>query len=406
MLIYIILLVLAMIFLISSLVMLRRTTLLLKRKEKEFSEQLHWYESALHAIPFPVSITDMNMKCTFINKPVEDMLGVKLANVKGKHCADVWKAAICNTPNCGINCLKKGELSTHFQQAGFDFKVDISYLHDENNKPIGHIEVVQNITELMQSKQQEKLIEAIQDTTHIFLEQAKQISDGAMNLADGATGQSAAIEELSASINDIREKTIDNSNHAKEAAEMSATITINAQSGSEKMGKMMEAVREIDESSKQIENVIKVIDSIASQTNLLSLNAAIEAARAGEAGRGFAVVAEEVRDLASKSAEAARDSGKLILSTVEKAQLGLEMAAETSDSLNEIVTAIKRNAAVIDDIAKSCETQVEAIGHLNVGIDEVAKIAGNTSSVAVENATISQEMGDQAERLGQLVKGK
>ena len=404
--IYVILLIASIIFFISSLVILRRSTNSFKHKEQKFSEKLHWYESALHAIPFPVSITDMDLKCTFINKPVEDMLGVKFADVKGKPCADIWKAAICNTPNCGVNCLRKGELSTQFNQGGFDFKVDVSYLHDMNRKPIGHIEVVQNITELVQSKQQEKLIDAIHDTTHVFLEQAKQISNGAANLANGATGQSAAIEELSASINNIKETTIDNSSHAKEAAAMSATITINAQTGSEKMDKMMEAVREIDESSKQIENVIKVIDSIASQTNLLSLNAAIEAARAGEAGRGFAVVAEEVRDLASKSAEAARDTGKLILSTVEKAQLGLEMAAETSDSLNEIVTAINRNAAFIDDIAKSCESQVEALGHLNAGIDEVSKIAEDISSVAVENATISQEMGNQAERLEQLVKGK
>jgi methyl-accepting chemotaxis protein len=374
---------------------------------QEFAHDAHWYQSLLNAVPLPLSVTDNDLKCTYINKATENMLGITLADVKGMHCGDIWKAGICYTPECGVTCLKRGQSSTKFSHGDFFFQVDASYLYDNNNKPEGHVEVVQNITETMShQREQAKLIDAIHQASAMFLNDAKMIADGATTLADGATGQSATIEELSAAINDIKEKTIHNAEIAKEASSLSASIITNAHTGSEKMDKMMQAVREIDESSKQIEEVIKVIDSIASQTNLLSLNAAIEAARAGEAGRGFAVVAEEVRDLATKSAEAAQDNGKLILSTVEKAQLGLEMATETTASLNEIVEGINRNAAHIDDISKSCELQVEAIGYLNAGVDEVAQIAEETSATAQESASTSQEMHEQAERLEELIRGK
>ncbi|MCL2718340.1 MAG: methyl-accepting chemotaxis protein [Lachnospiraceae bacterium] len=395
------------IFFIATLVMLRFFINWFAKKMQEFANDAHWYQSLLNALPLPFSVTDMDLKSTYINKATEDMLGITMAEVKGMHCADIWKAGICNTKDCGVACLKRGQSSTQFSHGDFEFKVDASYLYDLNNKPVGHIEVVQNITDIVKAqKEQEKLLDAIHQASQLFLSDAKVIADGATSLADSATGQSAIVEELSASVNDIKDKTIRNSEIAKEATSMSTSIIANAQKGSEEMDKMMQAVREIDESSKQIEKVIKVIDSIASQTNLLSLNAAIEAARAGEAGRGFAVVAEEVRDLATKSAEAAKDTGKLIFNTVEKAQLGLKMATETAGSLNEIVEGINRNATLIDGIAKSCELQVDAIGHLNLGIDEVAQIAEETSATAEESASTSMEMSDQAQRLEDLISGR
>ena len=391
-------------FFVFTLIVLKYIIKFYDAKMMEFAEKSFWYEDILNHLPIPLSITDMDMKTTFINKPVEDMLGVKLEDVKGKHCADVWNAGICRTPNCGITCLGKGQTSTQFNQAGYDFKVDSAYIHDRAHNRVGHVEAVQNITEILSyQREQEKIMDAVRDASKVLAEDSVIIAEGAKHLAEGAAQQTATIEELLAAVNDIKEKTVNNANIAKDAASMSAAIIDNAEKGNEKMEKMIQAVQEIDESSKKIENVIQVIDSIAAQTNLLSLNASIEAARAGEAGRGFAVVADEVRDLASKSAEAAKDTGLLIRSTVEKAHLGMTMAQETAESLNEIVEGINKNAEHIKDIVVSCDEQNHAIGMLNAGIQEVANIANENSATAEESSATSQEISEQANQLKDII---
>ncbi|MCL2456572.1 MAG: PAS domain-containing protein, partial [Defluviitaleaceae bacterium] len=115
-----------------------------------FVNKTYWYEDILNNIPLPISVTDMDRKCTFINKPVENMLGVRREDVLGKSCASIWNAGICNTQNCGIECMLRGIPVTQFNQAGFDFQVDVAYLTDNKNKKVGHIEVVQNISQIIQ----------------------------------------------------------------------------------------------------------------------------------------------------------------------------------------------------------------------------------------------------------------
>ncbi|MCL1820881.1 MAG: methyl-accepting chemotaxis protein, partial [Oscillospiraceae bacterium] len=162
---------------------------------------------------------------------------------------------------------------------------------------------------------------------------SKQLADGAQALAQGSTQQAASVQELSASISDISQKTKENAEKADKAAKLANTIKGNAEKGSRQMDEMTTAVKEINTASQSIQKVIKVIDDIAFQTNILALNAAVEAARAGQHGKGFAVVAEEVRSLAAKSADAARDTGGLIANSMEKAELGTRIAGETAASL-------------------------------------------------------------------------
>ena len=120
-----------------------------------FTRKAYWYEDILNHIPFPLSITDKNMKCAFINKSTENMLGIKLADVLGKHCGEIWKAGICNTPDCGVKCLERGKSSATFNQFGVDFKVDAAYLTDKNNNKVGHIEVFENITQMVKMQKEE-----------------------------------------------------------------------------------------------------------------------------------------------------------------------------------------------------------------------------------------------------------
>jgi len=232
---------------------------------------------------------------------------------------------------------------------------------------------------------------------------SRQVADGAQSLAQGSTEQAAAIQQLSASIAEIAERIKINADTAEKTARLSKTIKDNAEKGSLQMDEMIVAVGEINEASRNISKIIKTIDDIAFQTNILALNAAVEAARAGQHGKGFAVVAEEVRNLASKSADAAKDTGVMIQNSMEKAALGSRMAGETAASLNEIVTGINESSQLISEIATASEQQSLGIAQINTGIDQVAQVVQQNSATAQESAAASQEMSGQSDVLQQLI---
>ena len=257
------------------------------------------------------------------------------------------------------------------------------------------------------------LREMVDNLSHVFSEMresstqvttgAKQIADGAQSLAQGSTEQAASIEQLSSSITEIAEMTKENAEIAGKTARLSVSIKENAEKGSHQMDDMILAVNEINEASRSISKIIKTIDDIAFQTNILALNAAVEAARAGQHGKGFAVVAEEVRNLASKSAEAAKDTGNMILNSTEKAELGARIAGETAMSLKEIVTGINESSQLVEEIASASEQQSMGISQINTGIDQVADVVQQNSATAQESAAASEEMSSLSDALQQLI---
>jgi methyl-accepting chemotaxis protein len=232
---------------------------------------------------------------------------------------------------------------------------------------------------------------------------SQQIANGAQSLAQGSTEQAAASQQLSSSISEVAASINEAASLAKNAADLAANIQGKAEHGSEQMSAMMEAVREINDASQNISKVIKVIDDIAFQTNILALNAAVEAARAGSAGKGFAVVAEEVRSLAAKSADAAKDTGTLIESSIEKAELGVRIASETNDSLSQIVEGIVESSRISQDIATSSDQQSVAIAQINTGIDQVAQVVQQNSATAEESAAASEELSGQSALLNDMI---
>lgn len=232
---------------------------------------------------------------------------------------------------------------------------------------------------------------------------AKQIADGSQSLAQGSTEQAASVQQLSSSIAEIAAKTKENADMAERAAILAGTIMSSAEKGSRQMDEMITAVNDINQASQQISKVIKVIDDIAFQTNILALNAAVEAARAGQHGKGFAVVAEEVRSLAAKSADAAKETGEMIQNSMEKAGLGSRIAGETAESLTGIVQGINESTQLVSQIAQSSGEQTAGIVQINDGIDQVAQIIQQTSATAEESAAASEEMSEQSDMLQSLV---
>ena len=325
----------------------------------ELVDQRLWYEDILNNIPFPLSITDLNRNCTFINKPVEDMLGVRFADVKGKRCADIWKAGICNTQKCGIEGLERGIPTTMFSQAGFDFRVDAAYLENKQGDPVGHIEIVQNVTEMLaHQKLQTNMVDGIRHTIDSFSEVSRKITK---------------TSELVARESD------------ENAALISESVLNNSAKSKEQMEQMLQIMREINDASGNIEKIVKLINDIAFQTNILALNAAVEAARAGQHGRGFAVVAEEVRALATKSAEAAKDTEGFIATSKEKVAVGSQIAKQMATMLNDIVTNFDKSAEIVKDISRVSSEQAVSIGEIGTNVKSLETLIAQFGSVLTDD---------------------
>jgi methyl-accepting chemotaxis protein len=232
---------------------------------------------------------------------------------------------------------------------------------------------------------------------------ANQVSDGSQSLAQGSTEQASSIQELTASITEIADQTKHNATDANKAQELSTNVKENAAIGNAQMSEMQNAMVEINRSSVDISKIIKVIDDIAFQTNILALNAAVEAARAGQHGKGFAVVAEEVRTLAARSAEAAKETTLLIEGSINNVQQGTKIADETAAALTDIVDGIAKVTDLVVNIAKASNEQATGISQVNSGIEQVAMVVQNNSATAEQSAAASEELSGQSELLRETI---
>lgn len=234
---------------------------------------------------------------------------------------------------------------------------------------------------------------------------SKQISVSSQNLSQASTEQAATVEEIDASVSEIADQTKKNALRAKEANELSLSAKEKAVNGQTLMTDMTAAMQDINESSATISKIIKVIDEIAFQTNILALNAAVEAARAGQHGKGFAVVAEEVRNLAARSANAARETTAMIEASVKKVENGSAITGETAKALNEIVESVSKAASLVGQISAASNDQATAIAQINEGVNLVSQVTQTGTATAEESAAASEELTSQAEILKNRVAG-
>ncbi len=285
-----------------------------------------------------------------------------------------------------------------YEIAGGNFKAQTS----KENVYIGDFQGLLVSISRLKEQLSNTLIEINEASVQVSLG-AEQLASGAQSLAEGAVDQAGAVEELNAmvnGVNDASQVTVGITNDSyKQATEFKKEV----EAGQQEMSNLLTAMERIKETSNNIEKIIVEIEDIASQTNLLSLNASIEAARAGEAGRGFAVVADQVGKLAADCAQSSVNTKKLIQQAIEEVESGNEIAYRTSETLERVADGIEMLASSVNEVNIKATDQAEAINQVELGIEQISTVIENNSAAAEETSATSEELSAQAERLKGLV---
>jgi len=273
---------------------------------------------------------------------------------------------------------------------------------DKRNNYVGDFETLIVSMEKLDTRLSDSLRQ-IQESSELVRFGSEQLATNAMDLASGATEQAGAVEQLSATIDDVAKI-------AEESAENAVTAATNAKSAADDAVKSREgfnqltaAMDRITETSKEIENIIGAIEDIASQTNLLSLNASIEAARAGEAGRGFAVVADQIGKLAADSAQSAVTTKELISKSLSEIQEGNKIVEDTMSSIDIVLENMETFANTAEGAAEASKVQADMLVQIEAGIEQITTVIQSNSASAQETSAVSQELSTQAVSLEEIV---
>jgi len=298
----------------------------------------------------------------------------------------------------GLSTIVKDEIYIfgEFAKGNYDLQSEYEELYTGDLKAL--LEAMRDLRDQMSDT-----IRQIEEASTQVSAGAENLSDAASTLAEGSTDQAATVQQFQATFADIAEGVDRTAQTATSSYDKANACADEATDSREQMSHMVQAMERITESSLQIQNIIADIEAIASQTNLLSLNASIEAARAGEAGRGFAVVAEQIRQLAEQSTKSAVDTRALIESTLSEVQSGNKVAEHVADSIERVVSEIEDVAANVSQLNEISQKQAQAIHQTEEGINQISGVIQSNSAMAEETSATSEELTAQATTLSDLV---
>lgn len=385
-----------------------------KRKNADVEGQLEAIRKSQGTIEFEMDGTIIDANENFLR-----LMGYSLDEVKGRHHSmfvddehrqsgeyrEFWET------------LRRGQFVTRefkrFGKDGREVWIQASYnpILDLNDRPYKVVKFATDVSERVRLEQAaaensrlaEELTRQIIESANQFAEGSRVVAEGSSNLSDGAQTQAASVEEMTASIDELFRAIQVISKSAADARSQADSTAQSARSSGKTVHEAVNAMRLIEKSSEQINDIIQVIGEISSQTNLLALNAAIEAARAGEHGLGFAVVADEVRKLAERSSEAAKEITQLIKESSRRVSEGAQLSERVGESLSEIVEAVAQTAASITEIAEQTESQSASAEQVQSAIKSVSETTESGAVSAEELAASAEELGAQAETLQDLV---
>ena len=286
--------------------------------------------------------------------------------------------------------------STLEQMGNGDYRIEVKaeYVGE-------YIEIKESFLKI--SEKMRETFRTLKDVTKQIEAGSDQLASAAQDLAEGCTVQATQVNDVLSAMNDMSSSMESNAKEAITSIELSAKASDTLMQGNEKMNELITAIEEINKCSEQIGTIIGAIEDIASQTNLLSLNASIEAARAGEAGRGFAVVADQIRNLAEESAKAAGRTTTLINTTIEAVSKGIEIAGHTAEDMKRVMESSKAAGDKMNVISDLLSNEVAHIQEINATMNTISEVVNNNSAASEETAAISQEQMAQVETMSELM---